>query len=197
MSPRSEIETGKALDEIKELFWRQGYEDASIEDVVRATGFNRYALYNAFGGKREIFLAALDAYYLERKTVFLSNLDDPDCAPLDAVRRVFEFAISEMAERGTGCLICNVATQVGQMDPTVGERIESYLAEIESAYTDALSRAQARGELNPRISPGEGAQLLIAVKLGLGVHAKSGANGEDMLRVFNATMAVITQKNLQ
>lgn len=197
MSPRSQSETHIAVHAAKELFWRRGYEDASIEEVVQATGFNRYALYTAFGGKREIFLAALDAYYQERRSIFLTNLDDPETAPLDAIRRVFEFAITEMAERGTGCLMCNVATGAGPLDPLVAERIETYLEEIRCAYIDALERAQSRNELNPVMSIEAGAALLITLMLGLGVHAKRGASAAAMLGVFDSTLTLMASPRAQ
>lgn len=186
-------ETARTL---KELFWQHGYANASIEDVVKATGLNRYALYNAYGGKLELFLVALDAYYFERKNIFISNLNDPDTPPLDAIRRVFEFAITEMADRGKGCLMCNVATEGGVMEPKITERVEGFLAEIRLAYAEALTRAQARGELVSSLSPENAADLLITVKLGLGVHAKAGADGPQMLALFDNAMNAITRTSL-
>ena len=175
----------------RDLFWRNGYEDTSIEDVVSATGLNRYALYTSFGGKRELFLAALDDYYSERKRHFLSRLADAKTPPLDAVRSVFEFAISEMAERGAGCLMCNVASDVGRRDAVVAERIAKYLSEIRKAYTEALRHAASRGDLNPAMTPEAGASLLIAVKLGLGAHAENGATRREMLKILNAAMSAL------
>lgn len=173
------------------MFWRHGYEDTSVAQLVEATGFNRYALYNAFGGKLEIFLAVLDAYYFERKNIFLTNLNNPDYAPMDAVRSVFEFAIKEMAERGAGCLMCNIASEVGAHDKIILDRIGSYLEEIQGAYTDALTRAEKQGALNPSLTPDQGARLLIALKLGLGAHAKHGASQAEMLNIFEAGMAAL------
>ena len=196
MSARA-ADASDAIIAIKELFWRRGYGAASIEDVVQATGFNRYALYTAFGGKRELFLAALDSYYQERKSVFLSALDDPAVAPLDAIRRVFEFAITEMAERSAGCLMCNVATEFGKRDPLISDRIESYLDEIRNAYIVALSRAQAAGDLNASLRPEDAADMLIAVKLGLGVHAKNQASAEKMLAILDAAIRAVSRERVQ
>lgn len=182
---------------LKELFWRQGYDRASIEDVVKATGMNRYALYNAFGGKRELFLAALDEYHQERKNVFVTTLNQPDAPPMDAIRRVVEFAISEMAERETGCLMCNVANEMSGKDPVIAERVGAYLAEIEMASCEALTRAEARGELATNITPQAAAKMVVTVILGLGVRAKAGASTEELLASFNAAMSTLTQECIQ
>ena len=192
--PRQTPDTQIAIDAAKEVFWRCGYDDASIEDVVKATGFNRYTIYSAFGGKLELFLAALDAYYNERKNEFLDSLNNAGAAPLDAIDMVFRKSISEMAARGSGCLICNVATEVSRHEQVVAERIGDYLQEMTFAMAAALHMAGQRGELNPALAPEDGAKLLIALKLGLGVHARNGASEDEMLKIANTTMAVIRRQ---
>lgn len=187
----------EAVDALKELFWRQGYDKTSIEDVVRVTGRNRYTLYNSFGGKRELFLAALDAYQNERKAVFIENLSNPAGQPLDAIRKVFEFAISEMADRGSGCLMCNVANDIAPHDALVASRIAGYLDEMRNAFKKALSAAQDREELNPNISPEEGAALLIPLIFGLGVQAKQGATAEMMIATSHTAMRAIEKASVQ
>lgn len=189
--PRSTPDIDVALKAAKEVFWRRGYDDASIEDVVKATGFNRYAIYNAYGGKLELFLAVLDAYYYERKNAFLDSLNNAQTAPLEAVREVFEVSIAEMAERGSGCLICNVATEVGRQEAVVSERINDYLQQMTFAYAAALHMAAERGELSSVITPEEGANLLITLKLGLGVRSRNGAAEEEMRRIVDAVLSVI------
>ena len=174
----------EAIEAAKELFWRQGYEDTSVEALVQATGYNRYAIYNSFGGKLELFLAALEEYYHERKNLFFSALSDPQRGPLDAIREVSTFCIKEMTERGAGCLMCNVALEVGQYEPVIAERVSTYLSEIEEAKGAALEIAQSRGELNPAITPKEGAALLISNMLGCGVMVRNGASRQHILKTF-------------
>lgn len=192
--PRQDHDLADALDAAKEVFWRRGYDNASIENVVQATGFNRYAIYSAFGGKLELFLAALDAYCTEGRDQFLKSLEAADAAPLDAIEEMQRWAVTEMAARGSGCLICNIAMEVGRHDDTVAERVASYLEEISTATTAVLAMAQARGELNPALTPEAGAALLISLKLGLGVHARNGATKDEMLKIADTAMAVIRRR---
>lgn len=169
-----------ALTAAKDVFWRRGY-DASIEELVQATGWNRYAIYSSFGGKRELFMAALDDYYHERKRLFVGGLFDPNIEPLKNVQRVFDFSVQEMAQRGNGCLLANIAAELGRYDAGIAARVRGYLDEIEWAYTQALQSSRMRGELNASVTPEGGARVLIATMLGLGVAARAGVPADQML----------------
>lgn len=48
-----------------ELFVQRGYEATSVDDLVGAAGVHRASLYNAFGSKRGLFLAALRRLVLD------------------------------------------------------------------------------------------------------------------------------------
>ncbi len=57
-----EFDPDQALDRAMELFWRKGYEATSVQDLVEHMGINRFSLYDTFGSKHELFMAALDRY---------------------------------------------------------------------------------------------------------------------------------------
>ncbi len=190
--PRAQADIDAAVIAARDIFWRAGYDETSVEDVVAATGFNRYALYNEFGGKRDVFLATIDTYHLERKTIFLDVLDSPDRAPLDAVREVLTFSIIEMARREAGCLMCNVAWNLARRDAIVRARVETYMDEITSAFEEALSRAAARGELNPNVAPASGARLLMTLIKGLGAAAEMGASERMLMETLETALGAFS-----
>src|SRR5690349_10149725 len=51
-----------ALERAMEVFWRKGYEGASLPDLTKAMGINRPSMYAAFGNKEALFRLALDRY---------------------------------------------------------------------------------------------------------------------------------------
>src|SRR5947199_8755299 len=59
--PRS-FDVGKAVDRALDVFWRKGYEGASLSDLTKAMRINRPSLYAAFGDKEHLFRRALDRY---------------------------------------------------------------------------------------------------------------------------------------
>src|SRR5262252_2095208 len=59
--PRA-FDRDRALDQALQVFWRKGYEGASLSDLTRAMGINRPSLYAAFGNKKSLFRQVLDRY---------------------------------------------------------------------------------------------------------------------------------------
>src|SRR5258705_13627764 len=59
--PRT-FDTDKALDKALKVFWRKGYEGASLPELTRAMGINRPSLYAAFGNKEALFRKAVERY---------------------------------------------------------------------------------------------------------------------------------------
>src|ERR1700676_4718951 len=58
--------TEKALDCAMQVFWRKGYEGASMVDLTTAMGINSPSLYAAYGSKEGLFRAVLERYEARR-----------------------------------------------------------------------------------------------------------------------------------
>ena len=59
--PRA-FDMDQALDRALDVFWRKGYEGATLCDLTAAMGINPPSLYAAFGNKEGLFRKALDRY---------------------------------------------------------------------------------------------------------------------------------------
>jgi len=51
-----------ALEDAMKVFWAKGFHGTSMQDLVDELGVNRQSLYDTFGGKHELFEAALERY---------------------------------------------------------------------------------------------------------------------------------------
>jgi TetR/AcrR family transcriptional regulator, transcriptional repressor for nem operon len=45
-----------------QIFWEHGYGATSGDTLVQGTGINCFNLYSTFGGKHQLFVAALERY---------------------------------------------------------------------------------------------------------------------------------------
>jgi AcrR family transcriptional regulator len=96
---RSEATRGTLMAAARGLFAKRGYDGVSAEQIVRAAGVTRGALYHHFGGKAELFDAVYDQ--LERevteriaRVVLGSELE----SPLEAMRAGVSAFLEECAQ---------------------------------------------------------------------------------------------------
>ncbi len=157
------------------LFWRQGFEATSIQDLVEAAGINRASMYATFGDKRGLFIAVLD-HYLERVNgERLAILARPG-SPLAAIAAFFESIIdaSQGPEKHLGCLITNTLTELAPGDPEIAAKLRAGLERVEHAFVQAIRRAQDIGEIPPDRNARSLARFLVGVAQGVRVLARSG-----------------------
>src|ERR671935_2536743 len=100
-----EFDHDKVLEKALDAFWRKGYEATSLSDLLEATGLARQSLYNAFGDKRALFLAALRRYVDTGIARFTKTLENGPVRA--AIRRVFETTSLGGANRNCGCFLVN------------------------------------------------------------------------------------------
>lgn len=57
-----EFEPEQAVEAALELFWRQGYANTSMQDLVDHLGIGRGSIYDTFGSKHALWVRALTKY---------------------------------------------------------------------------------------------------------------------------------------
>lgn len=125
------------------VFWRAGFEGASIPALEQATGLNRSSLYNAFGSKRGLFDAAVQSYLDEvirpRLRPLQQDRVDPDAIPayLGGLREAFSH--SESMPVTGGCLLINTATAPLANDADVACVVAAYRNELRAAVGNGVA----------------------------------------------------------
>src|SRR6267143_1628415 len=174
--PRSRaFETEEALDRAMDLFWRHGYTATALDQLVRRTGASRYGLYTTFGGKRDLFLAALERYSQAVMDPMLGPLEDARASATE-IRGFFDRVLGVM-HRSTdsrGCLMCNTAFERGPLDPAAARRVRQHFARVRRLLARALVNARRDGRLSHDLAASAYADHLLGVAAGAFLLARSG-----------------------
>ena len=184
-----------AVEAAREVFWARGYEDASIADIIEASGLNRYAIYAEFEGKRELFLACLADFVAERRARIAPILFDAERPPLARLRRAFHMMIDEMLSDRRGCLMSQTAIEVARDDPVIRDTVRVYFEEVVQNLAAPLREAAAEGRLNRSLSPEMGAQLLFNLKIALSVLARAGAARDALEATVETTLSALAERD--
>jgi AcrR family transcriptional regulator len=181
--------TDTALDRAMTVFWRHGYEGASLADLTKAMGINSPSLYAAFGSKEGLFRAVLERYDERRKGFMDKVLAAPNAA---AMARLFldgvaEFASDTSGLNPPGCLL--LQSGLSCADQIIPEELARHRAEKESALRMRLERAQQEGDLPRSASPAALARYLMAMSNGICVQATTGASAEELREVARMALS--------
>jgi AcrR family transcriptional regulator len=185
--PRS-FDIDEALDRALEVFWRKGYEGASLSDLTGAMGINRPSLYAAFGNKEALFRKAIDRYVAGPACHVREALREPTARAV--VERLLHRSIDLITDSQNphGCFMVQSALACGDTADAIRQEMVKRRAADEVALRERLERAIAEGDLPSDSVPADLARYVAIVAHGLAVQAASGATRDELRRA--ATMAM-------
>src|ERR1700733_976083 len=189
-----EFDREGVLDEAMEVFWRHGYEGATIAQLTAAMGINPPSLYAAFGSKEGLLKAALDHYSAKRAEFMSEVLAAP------TARKVVELLLLRIAALQTdpasppGCLLVAGGLACGTGAENVPFELASRRAQTEDQLRNRFVRAKNEGDLAAGADPAALARYLSAVIAGMGVLASSGSDRDELRQVALVSLKVFDER---
>jgi TetR/AcrR family transcriptional regulator, transcriptional repressor for nem operon len=172
MARVKEFDVERVLDRAADTFWRLGYDATSIHNLEEATGLGRGSLYNAFGDKEGLFLAALDRYGAKYGASPLRHLEERDVAR--GIRSMLDDILARMKnpKNPQGCLLTNACLQ-GPGSPEIAAKVATNMKYMEDRLERAITRAKDSGQIRADAEPRQLARFYSAVAQSLGVAHKA------------------------
>ena len=185
--PRA-FDEDEVLDRALMAFWRLGYDACSVRDIVAATGVKAQSLYNVYGDKRGLFLAAA-ARYRARSAAALAPLRKEDAGVDDVRGYVEQFLKMLRANDCTACLLVRTALSPIAGDAAIRRAIDEASNEVRAALALAVGAAVRRGELPRTLDPKAGAAYLYTVLHGLTALAQTGGTPKQLKAALATALA--------
>jgi AcrR family transcriptional regulator len=183
-----EFDPDRALDIALQVFWRRGYEGASMADLTEAMGITKPSLYAAFGNKEELFRKALDRYVDGPIGYVQIALAKP------TAREVVEQLLFGAADAVTdpnhppGCLAVQGALSCGEAAESIKQELMARRANGEQNLRLRFERAITEGDLPRDADAADLARYISAILQGMAVQAAGGANREQLRKVAQLTL---------
>ena len=177
-----------ALDAALDVFWRKGYEGASMPDLTEAMGINRPSLYAAFGNKEALFRKVLDRYASGPAAYVQAALQAPTARA--CFERLLAGAVEALTNPKTprGCLAVQGALACGDAAESVRKELCARRGQAESLLRDRFVRARNEGDLPKACDPADLAKYATTVLNGLSVQASSGATRGQLRKVADLAL---------
>ena len=180
----------EALAAALRVFWRKGYEGASLTDLTNEMGITRPSLYAAFGNKETLFRKALDLYEKEKLAYVGAALEAPTARGVAErlMRGSVEMQTSSCDPKGCMGVIATLAC--GDEAKSIREEVIRRRDSSDRALLARFERAKAEGDLPPATDVPALTKFLYALLNGMAVQASAGASRADLEQVVETSLAM-------
>lgn len=190
MARSKEFDVNQVLRKAMELFWQQGYEKTSMQELVDYMGIHRRSIYDTFGDKRTLFLSAL-SHYEELITSETKKRVDSKLLVKQGIREVFNMIIYPDLSLPKGCLSVNAAVELSLLDEEIAKKIAGTFTKTEALFYELLKHGQENGEISKRHDPEVLSLFLHNSLVGLRVVVKIEADKKKLESIVDMTLSVL------
>ncbi|RYX98635.1 MAG: TetR/AcrR family transcriptional regulator [Bradyrhizobiaceae bacterium] len=182
-----EFDVDSALDLALHVFWRKGYEGASMADLTEAMGITKPSLYAAFGNKEDLFRKALDRYVDGPGGYFRTGLEKPTAR--EAVAHILYESVEAVTDpKNPGCLAVQGALCCGDAAETIKQELMARRSKGEDDLRARFERAVTEGDLPADADAADLARYISAIMQGMAVQAAGGAPRDQLRKLADMAM---------
>jgi AcrR family transcriptional regulator len=188
-----EFDPEVALAAALRVFWRRGYEAASLSELTEAMGITKPSLYACYGNKEALFRQALDLYERDKLCYIRKALEAPTAR--DVAERLLRGAVEIhcSADEPQGCLGVMSTVACGAEAESIRAEVLARRASSEKAMIERFARAREEGDLPPAFTPEAMVCYLTTVVQGMTLKAGAGVPREDLEHLVQTTLAIWPQ----
>jgi TetR/AcrR family transcriptional regulator, transcriptional repressor for nem operon len=168
MARKIEFDYDRAIRKATQVFWKKGYSNASLRDLMAAMGIGEGSFYNTLRSKKHLYLECLKHYndtVLRRRLAALGSGGSAG----EGIRAFFRTVLDELDDPKTP-RICLFGASLSS-DVLAERELKQYVVQGMTAFSSAflarLRSAKGKGELSVDLDPAVATQVLMTYLQGL------------------------------
>jgi len=118
MARNVEFDEERAIQKAMEVFWKKGYNGASMRDLTEAMQINSSSLYNTIGDKHQLFVRCITNYVhgrMEEASAHSSKIK----SPLKAIIGMINDCVNTILYSDNHCLAIKTTFELAGTDPDI------------------------------------------------------------------------------
>lgn len=185
----STFDRTEALNRAMELFWEQGYEGTSFDQLIQAMGISPSSFYNSFGSKEQLYKEATDAYLSMSGVWFAGGLFGT-ADTREAFKNLLDVTVVEFTRKShpPGCMISLAGTQLPPELASIREMMAGHRANAEEMMAQRLRKGVEDGDLPPDTDVPALAAFYSAMTRGMAVQARDGGSPQKLRAIADFAM---------
>lgn len=192
MARKKNFDETEVLQKALMLFWEQGYNATSIQDLVDHLGINRASIYDTWGDKHGLYLETL-RHYRKLTSSHLREKLRSDKSAKEIVRDFLYDIVDDSVRDETkkGCYLSNSATELANCDKMVEQMFSDNRVKMEAVLNELIKEGQEQGEFSSKHSSQSYARFVFNTAGGLRVLAKGTISEKEMNEVVDVALSAL------
>ena len=191
MPTEKSFNVDEAIENAMLLFWKKGYKNTSISDLLDSTGLNRGSFYNAFGSKRNLFILTLMKYDRESRV----ELDELTLigSPTKAIEVFFHCLIDKTVSDPDkkGCFTVNTLINITSYDDEIQKIARDSFHSVETFFKQMIKLGHVRGEISKDVSAEKTAISLASLMVSIRVLGRGTYDQKQLKILLNQVLNLI------
>jgi AcrR family transcriptional regulator len=181
----------KALDAALLLFWEQGFEQTSVDEVATAMGIGVSSLYSSFGDKEALFLAAVKHYQSGRGSVYNKAVIEGKTAR-EGFSKLLEVSAIELtrSDQPRGSLLWLALPTCSPKYEKFREQLNQLRDQTEEVWLQRLREAVESKELPKSTDIRLLAAYFRTTLAGMSLQSRSGATRNQLMQIGKLAMEI-------
>ncbi|WP_294967151.1 TetR/AcrR family transcriptional regulator [Sulfurimonas sp.] len=180
------FDTDEIISIAMNYFWVHGYDNSSLDDLLKAMGIKKSSFYRTFKSKEELFSLTLDLYTKEafQRITELNDEKGTKCALMSLVSVTIKNL--ESNDKVKGCLLVNSGKECFCKYDNLSSKISLQLVTFIDFFTNIIEKSKREKKiLNPLDAKAISSRFLSAYH-GLVIMIQAGADKEVIEHVFTS-----------
>tara|TARA_R110002167_G_scaffold32289_5_gene105038 strand:+ start:1869 stop:2432 length:564 start_codon:yes stop_codon:yes gene_type:complete len=147
MARKKEYNEEQVIEKAMNLFWRNGYENTSMQLLEKEMGINKFSIYSSFGSKHGVFLESLKSY--KAKINFIFEKFKNASNGVEDIKQFFYDSVNISNEQGhqKGCLVTNTYNEFsGSEDETIKDQMNLFMDNLKALIIEKLKMDSSKDE---------------------------------------------------
>ena len=168
MPRKLEFDYDRAIDRATQVFWRKGYSQASLRDLLKAMRIGEGSFYNSVKSKKQLYLECLKHYDATVSRRRLAALMTPASAK-EGVRAFFKNVLDDLENPRTPriCLLAGSLSADVLSERDLNHYVLKSMTAFGGYFRERLKAGKKSGELPKDFDENVTAQTLVTYLLGL------------------------------
>lgn len=181
----------ETLERAMQVFWRNGYEATSMQDLVKHMGINPGSIYDTYGNKYALFVQALR--YFEKQAQRQRAQCCNEKSPREAIIAVFSNIVDAACKDDNycGCFMVNTALEIAPHNAEIAKIVSKSMIGTEKYFRDQIKKAQQLGEIATTVHAANTARTLLSLITGMQVFSRVRPDRALLTNIVNQVRAML------